>query len=100
MLFAELFDPPLATAVFTPTTSPRRLMSGPPELPEEIAASVCINAFRNTSESSCSVLFNAEIIPLVTLGPPSSASAYPTATTGSPTAMESGSANTAGVNPD
>ena len=32
---------PLMMAVFTPTTSPRRLKSGPPELPGLIEASVC-----------------------------------------------------------
>ena len=38
-----------ATAVLMPTTSPAALTSGPPELPDEIAASVWISPSRKTS---------------------------------------------------
>ena len=74
MLLAADSKSPLATAVLMPTTSPFKLTSGPPELPEEIAASVCINEL-SAPDSVSIVRFNAEMIPEVTVGPPSHASA-------------------------
>ena len=40
MLVAAVAAPPLTTSVLMPTISPAPLTSGPPELPDEIAASV------------------------------------------------------------
>ena len=63
-----------ATAVLMPTTSPRILTSGPPELPDEIGASVWINPL-SAPESVMMVRFSADTMPDVTDGPPSKSSA-------------------------
>ena len=78
-------DPvPDATAVLMPITHPFESTSGPPELPGLMAASVC----RTVSIAvpiSLPGRGGPEMIPRVTLSPPSSASALPIATTSSPT---------------
>ena len=74
MLLAAEVPSPRATAVLMPITSPRMLASGPPELPEEIAASVWIKLF-SAPDSVKIVRLRADTIPVVTLGPPSRASA-------------------------
>ena len=69
-----------ATAVLIPITWPAALTSGPPELPELIAASV----WMRSRSVPCSVSMSrpsAETIPWVTVIPPSRASALPMATT-------------------
>ena len=77
--------PPLeATAVLMPTTSPAALTSGPPELPELMAASVWIRPARCPTRSRCD-RSSADTMPWVTVGPPSRARALPMATTSSPT---------------
>ena len=79
-----------ATAVFIPITCPEELTSGPPEFPELIGASVCINPESDSvvvPEESWAVkdLFSAETIPDVTVNPPVNARALPNAITLSPT---------------
>src|SRR4051794_11446809 len=98
MLFAVLVASPRATAVLMPTTWPAALTSGPPEFPEEIAASVWINP----SSAPLSVIIvrsSALMMPSVTLASPSRSSAKPMATTSSPTRTLAGSAKVAGVRP-
>ncbi len=84
-----------ATAVLMPMTWPAALTSGPPELPDEIAASVWINPSRASVWLTDSVRSSAETIPAVTVGSPSRSRAKPMATTGSPIRMLAGSANVA-----
>jgi hypothetical protein len=87
-----------ATAVLIPTTSPRAFTSGPPELPDEIAASVWIRPSRN-APSVPMVRSSADTMPSVTDGSPSRPSAKPIATTSSPMRTLPGSANTAASKP-
>ena len=63
---------PAATAVLMPITSPAALTSGPPELPELMAASVWMrpSSWPDSVSSERSV---AETMPWVTVRPPSSA---------------------------
>ena len=73
--------PPLAaTAVLMPITWPAAFTSGPPELPELIAASVWISPVSGLDSVSIE-RSSAETMPWVTVGPPSRARALPMATT-------------------
>ena len=47
-----IFSAEVDVAVFTPMTSPAALTRGPPELPELIAASVCIISTRSSDEEA------------------------------------------------
>ena len=90
--------PTPATAVLTPTTSPRPLTSAPPELPGLSAASVWIRLsisrplFR---PPAASVRPSAETTPAVT--DPSKPCGFPIATTSWPTRSVSASPSTAGA---
>jgi hypothetical protein len=81
-----------------PTTSPAALTSGPPELPDEIAASVWIRPSSAPSAGRGCDRGPTRCRGSPT-GPPSRSSAKPIATTSSPIRIESGSAKTAGVKP-
>ena len=85
-----------ATAVLMPTMRPRASTSGPPELPEEIAASVWIRPSRAPPSSVMSVRSSADTIPSVTLGSPSRSRAKPMATTSSPSPTSAVGANATG----
>ena len=80
-----------ATAVFMPMTCPAVSMSGPPELPGLMAASVWImllsvSVAEELSSPAVTVRPSAETIPWVTVGVPAcSPRALPMATTASPT---------------
>ena len=79
-----------ATAVFMPMTCPAVSMSGPPELPGLMAASVWIRFCRLSVAvpvpPACTVRPRAETMPWVTVGVPAARpSALPMATTASPT---------------
>jgi len=69
-----------------PTTSPERLMRGPPLFPGLMAASVCKKPSKLTSPAWI-LLFLAEITPTVTVC--SSPKGFPMATTHSPTSKRS-----------
>ncbi len=71
-----------------PTTSPRELTSGPPELPGFIEASVWIASGMLIPPSSI-VRLRALTTPLVTVGPPGRLRAWPMAITSSPTRRSS-----------
>src|SRR5688572_5363757 len=78
--------PVVAIALLTPTTWPRRLTSGPPELPGLMAASVCTALMYDGSEPDSPVVtgrLRALTMPDVTVE--LSPSGDPNATTGSPT---------------
>ena len=72
-------------AVFMPITSPLPLTSGPPELPGLIAASVWMRSCIVSPLPPSIVRPTADTMPDVTVGPPGRASAWPMATTFSPT---------------
>ena len=57
-----------------PTTRPTALISGPPELPDDTAASVWINPFSGPA-SVDSVRSSEETMPRVTVGSPSRSNA-------------------------
>ncbi len=89
-----------ATAVLMPTMRARASTSGPPELPDEIAASVWISPSRAPPSSVINVRSSAETMPSVTLGSPSRSRAKPMARTWSPSPTSSVGANvTAGRSP-
>jgi hypothetical protein len=73
-----------ATAVLTPMTCPAALTSGPPEFPDEMAASVWISPSSTSSWLTDKVRSSAETMPAVTVGSPSRSRANPMATTGLP----------------
>ena len=82
-------EPRVAIALLMPTTSPRMLTSGPPELPGLIAASVWIASMTVLASRRCRWLspvrtgrFSALTMPLVTV--PCRPSGEPIATTCSP----------------
>ena len=66
-------------AVFIPMTFPLESISGPPEFPGFIAASVWINS--RIPFSNCSFLFSELIIPAVIVGPPVKPNGFPIAIT-------------------
>ena len=82
-----------------PITWPAAFTSGPPELPELIAASVWMRPF-SVPESVSIERPSADTMPSVTVGPPSSASALPIATTWSPTATSEDWPSGAATRPD
>ena len=86
----------VAIAVFTPTTSPRALTSGPPELPGLIDASVCTASCRRPLPSRTS-RSSALTMPAVTV--PDRPNGEPTASTGSPTRVVPGCASASGRRP-
>ena len=67
MLVAAAAPPPLSTAVSMPTTSPAALTSGPPELPDEIAASVWMSP-SSAPFSDITVRSSPDTMPSVTDG--------------------------------
>jgi hypothetical protein len=84
----------VAIAVFTPTTSPRALTSGPPELPGLIDASVCSAVLALPSPMRTS-RFSALTMPPVTV--PCRPSGEPSASTGSPTRTSENRPNVSGA---
>ena len=89
MLPASLAKPPIvAIAEFTPTTSPRRFTSGPPELPGLIAASVCTALMYDDSSSSPVVTGRSSALTMPEVTVLLRPSGDPIATTVSPTFIE------------
>ncbi len=77
--------PPVAIWELIPITSPSALISGPPELPGLIAASVWITLVIEKPSGASIWRCRAETMPLVTVR--SSPKGLPIATTGSPTSI-------------
>ena len=81
--------PPVTIRVLMPTTSPRVLMSGPPELPGLMAASVWIipTEVPRTDPSGRSRPTNDTTPTVTLLPPPGRSNGLPTAMTHSPTSV-------------
>ena len=95
-IFSALVDP----IVLMPTSSPLRLVNGPPESPSLIAASVWMRWERLLPSVAVIVRFKAETMPMLAVGPPSSASALPTEMTRSPTRRLADLPRVMGTRPD
>src|SRR4029450_8568394 len=98
---SPLMPPVVAMAEFTPTTWPRRLTSGPPELPGLIAASVCTALMYDESLLESPVVTGrCRALTMLAVTVELSPRGEPNATTGSPTRSACEAPSAAGFSDD